>query len=187
MAQQVKETNKDAQETEAKDDFKMPEINEAEREEFRDAFKLFDKDGDGVITVDEIYEVFTSLGFSKYSKQDVKQMVDAIDIDGNGTVDLDEFIVLLRQKKSGKYEKMSYEDELKQAFAVFDRDGSGEIDSEELASIMGALGENLSKEDVEFMIKAIDINSDGQIDFKEFKKMMQLAPIQQETINKMSK
>eukprot|EP00483_Globobulimina_turgida_P000555 UN00555 len=155
------------------------EVNEAEREEFRDAFKLFDKDGDGVITTEEIYEVFISLGFRQYTKKDIQKMVEAIDIDGNGTIDLDEFIVLLRQKKTGKYEKMTYEDELKQAFQIFDGDGSGEIDSNELSTIMNALGENLSKQDIEFMIKSIDIDSNGAIDFKEFKKMMQLAPIQQ--------
>ena len=139
------------------DDEKSFEVNEQQREEFRDAFKLFDKDGDGVVTVDEIYGVFTSLGFSKYSKSDVSEMVKAIDIDGNGTIDLDEFIVLLRQKRVGKYEKLKYEDELKQAFEIFDGDGSGAIDANELSSIMNALGENLSKEDIEFMIKTVDI------------------------------
>ena len=137
-------------------------------------------------------------------------MVNAIDLDGNGTIDLDEFIVLLRNKRTGKYQQMTFEDELKQAFQVFDGDGNGEIDADELATIMKALGEKLSKQDIEFMIKSIDIvkyyyyiyllsqnrilialiimilkknqNSDGAIDFKEFKKMMQLAPIPQDTI-----
>jgi len=77
-------------------------ITDAEREEFRDAFKLFDKDGDGVITVDEIHEVFKSLGFKQYSRADVKKMVKAVDVDGNGTIDLDEFIGLLRTKKNRK-------------------------------------------------------------------------------------
>eukprot|EP01084_Bolivina_argentea_P153184 267117_1 len=164
----------------------VPTISDAEKEEFRDAFKLFDKDGDGVITVDEIYSVFCSLGFKKFSKNDVKKMVNAIDLDGNGTIDLDEFIVLLRAKRTGKYRKMTFEDELKQAFQVFDGDGNGEIDADELSTIMNALGETLTKRDIEFMIKSIDLNSDGAIDFKEFKKMMQLAPIPQDTINQIS-
>ena len=155
-------------ESEVKDESKLPEINEAEREEFRDAFKLFDKDGDGVITVDEVYTVFKSLGFKKYTKQDVQKMVEAIDVDGNGTIDLDEFIILLRQKKSGKYEKMTYEDELKQAFAVFDGDGSGEIDADELSQIMNALGEKLTKQDIEFMIKSIDMVKLKQIIFTSY-------------------
>merc|ERR1719192_3093799 len=108
-----------AQQNDEKDE--SPEITDAEREEFRDAFKLFDKDGDGVITVDEIHEVFDSLGFKQYSKSDVKKMVKAVDVDGNGTIDLDEFIGLLRTKKTGKYADMTLEDELKEAFQVFDK------------------------------------------------------------------
>ena len=141
-------------------------VTEAEKEEFRDAFKLFDKDGDGVISVDEVFNVFHSLGFKKYKKKDIAKMVQSIDIDGNGTIDLDEFIVLLRKKKTGKYKHMSYEDELRQAFKVFDTDGSGSIDASELAKTMRALGEDLSENDINFMIRSIDIDSDGNIDFK---------------------
>ena len=168
-----------------KDDSKEEiQITDAEREEFRDAFKLFDKDGDGVITVDEIYQVFTDLGFKDYAKKDVKKMVKAVDVDGNGTIDLDEFISLLRTKRTGKYANMTFVDELKAAFKVFDTDGNGEIDAEELATIMKALGEKLSKQDIEFMIRSVDLDDNKAIDFKEFSKMMQLAPIPQDTMSK---
>merc|ERR1712244_213443 len=100
----------------------------------------------GVVTVDEIYEVFQSLGFKKYNKSDVKKMVKAVDVDGNGTIDLDEFIGLLRTKKTGKYAKMTMEDELREAFKVFDTDGNGSIDADELSEVMQALGEKLSKQ-----------------------------------------
>merc|ERR1712176_939861 len=137
------------------------------------------------ITFEEIYEVFQDLGFKKYSKSDVKKMVKAVDVDGNGTIDLDEFIGLLRAKKTGKYAKMTMEDELKQAFKVFDADKSGSIDATELSNIMKALGENLTKQDIEFMIKSVDIDGDKSIDLEEFQKMMQLAPIPQDTMNKL--
>lgn len=110
-----------------------------------------------MITVDEIYTVFKDLGFKKYSKSDVQKMVEPVDLDGNNEIDLDEFIVLLRQQKAGNYKEMSYADELEQVFKVFDGDGSGAIDPQELSHIMNALGENLSTKDVEFMIKSIDI------------------------------
>ena len=98
MAQQMNDDEKD-----------VSELSTAEREEFGDAFKLFDKDGDGVITVDEIYTVLQDLGFKKYSKGDVTKMVKSVDADENGTIDLDEFIALLRSKDTGKYAKMTYE------------------------------------------------------------------------------
>jgi len=158
---------------------------EEKKEEFREAFKLFDKDGDGEITVDEIHQVFTSLGFKSFSKKDILRMVKAQDVNSNETIDLDEFILLLRSKRTGKYKRMSFDDELKLAFKVFDVNGDGSISASELAGIMRALGENLDEKDIDFMIKSIDINSDGEIDFLEFKKMMQHAPIAQETVSKL--
>jgi len=114
-------------------------------------------------------------------------MLKAVDTDGNGTIDIDEFIVLLRSKKSSKFNKMTYDDELQQAFRVFDIDGNGQIEASELAAVMKALGENLSIDDINFMIKAIDTDSNGQIDFGEFKRMMQLAPIPQDTLKTLDK
>ena len=111
-------------------------------------------------------------------------MMKEVDIDGNGEIDLDEFIVLLRQKKTGKYAKMTFDEELKKAFDIIDTDGNGDIDADELSSIMKKLGEKLSKQDIEFMIRAVDIDSDGTIDFEEFKTMMKIAPIPHDTINK---
>jgi len=160
------------------------QITDAEREEFNDAFKLFDKDGDGTITVDEIFTVFQDLGFKKYTKNDVAKMVKAVDKDGNGEIDLDEFIALLRSKRNNKYAKMTPEDELKEAFKIFDGDNNGSIDADELSKVMTALGEKLTKEDIEFMIKTVDIDGDKTIDFKEFQKMMQMKPIPQDTMSK---
>merc|ERR1712087_564533 len=104
-----------AQQKNANDDEKdeKVELSDALREEFNDAFKLFDKDGDGVITVDEIYDVFKALNFTeekgtdhKFTKDDIKKMVTAVDVDGNGTIDLDEFIALLRSQSKEKGQKV---------------------------------------------------------------------------------
>ena len=169
------------------DHISLHNVSNAEREEFKDAFRLFDKDGDGVITIDEIFEILQSLGFKKYTKSDVKKMISKVDIDGNGTIDLDEFISLLRSTKtrSDKDKAQTFEDELQKAFKIFDSDGSGQISPMELSDIMNKLGEKITEEDVKFMIKSIDANSDGQIDFGEFKQMMKLAPIAQETLAKL--
>jgi len=67
-------------------------------------------------------------------------------------------------------------DELKEAFAVFDKDGSGSITAEELMAIMTALGEKIDKKTIELMIKSVDTDGDGTIGFSEFKKMMADGP-----------
>lgn len=55
---------------------------------------------------------------------------------------------------------------------VFDVDGNGLIDREELRKVMSSLNESLSEEELDAMIKEADINGDGQISFDEFKIMM---------------
>lgn len=55
---------------------------------------------------------------------------------------------------------------------VFDVDGNGLIDREELRKVMSSLNESLSEEELDAMIKEADINGDGLISFEEFKIMM---------------
>ena len=57
-------------------------------------------------------------------------------------------------------------------YRVFDVDGNGLIDREELRKVMASLNESLSEEELEAMIKEADTNGDGQISFEEFKIMM---------------
>jgi calmodulin len=56
------------------------------------------------------------------------------------------------------------EEELKNAFKVFDKDGSGTISSAELRSVLQHLGENLTDEELDEMLKMADKNGDGNID-----------------------
>lgn len=52
-----------------------------------------------------------------------------------------------------------------EAFKLFDKDGSGKIDADELKEAMMRLGDKLSKEEAEDMIKTADLDKDGKIDY----------------------
>jgi len=56
------------------------------------------------------------------------------------------------------------EEELKNAFKVFDKDGSGTISAIELRAVLQHLGENLTDDDLDEMLKMADKNGDGNID-----------------------
>ena len=64
-----------------------------QRVELTQAFKQFDIDGDGSITVDELRRVLAALRVD-VSEEEVARMMRAADLDGNGTVDLDEFLAI---------------------------------------------------------------------------------------------
>ena len=91
-----------------------------------------------------------------------------IDVDGNGTVDFPEFLTMMARKMKDT----DSEEEILEAFKVFDKDGNGFISAAELRHIMTNLGEKLTDEEVDEMIREADIDGDGQINYEEFVKMM---------------
>ena len=56
----------------------------------------------------------------------------------------------------------------REIFDIFDETGDGTISNDEIGKVMQGLGENPSPEQIEALIKEIDYNSDGEVDFEEF-------------------
>merc|ERR1712096_561874 len=134
---------------------------------FKEAFSLFDKDGDGTITTKELGTVMRSLGQNP-TEAELQDMINEVDADGNGTIDFPEFLSLMARKMKDT----DTEEELIEAFKVFDRDGNGFISAAELRHVMTNLGEKLTDEEVDEMIREADVDGDGQINYEEFIRMM---------------
>lgn len=62
--------------------------------------------------------------------------------------------------------------EIHQAFNRFDRDDSGEVDAKELKQVMKTLGMDATNEQIKEMIKSVDVDQSGMIEFEEFANMM---------------
>jgi centrin-1 len=77
--------------------------------------------------------------------------------------------------------------EIKEAFDLFDSDGSGTIDAKELKVAMRALGFEPKKEEIRKMIADIDKSGDGQIHFEEFLAMMTVKMSQRDSREEMIK
>jgi len=71
-----------------------------------------------------------------------------------------EFLYLMSQS----VKEIDTEQELLNAFKVFDKDNSGTISSDELRNVLKSLGENLTDAELDEMIKLADHNGDGSID-----------------------
>ncbi|XP_058788853.1 calmodulin-A-like isoform X3 [Phymastichus coffea] len=138
-------------------------LTEDQVAEFKEAFMLFDKDEDGTITMAELGVVMRSLG-QRPSENELRDMVNEVDQDGNGTIEFNEFLQMMSKKMKGA----DCEDELREAFRVFDKNNDGLISSVELRHVMTNLGEKLSEEEVDDMIKEADLDGDGMVNYEEF-------------------
>merc|ERR1712146_835142 len=85
-----------------------------------------------------------------------------------GTIDFPEFLSLMARRMKDT----DAEEELVEAFKVSDRDGNGLISAAELRHVMTNLGEKLTDEEVDEMIREADVDGDGHINYEEFVRMM---------------
>jgi len=79
------------------------------------------------------------------------------------------------QRKGSTQPMTEREKKMKEAFAQFDVDGSGTIDKFELHELMKRMGITLSSSELNTMMREADRDGNGEIDFNEFKVMMNNA------------
>jgi Ca2+-binding EF-hand superfamily protein len=121
------------------------------------------------VTLKELKSVMKSLGLSP-TNDELKEMISSVDHNGDNEIDFDEFLILMRSR--GGKKARNPEQELIDAFKVFDTDNSGSIDKYELKSLMDSLGQKLSSEELNAMMEEVDTDGNGEISYEEFKAMM---------------
>lgn len=137
-------------------------LTEEQIAEFKEAFALFDKDNNGYISSSELATVMRSLGLSP-SEAEVADLMNEIDVDGNHKIEFSEFLALMsRQLKSTDSEQ-----ELLEAFKVFDKNGDGLISAAELKHVLTSIGEKLTDAEVDDMLREVSDGS-GEIDIQQF-------------------
>ncbi|XP_036076028.1 calmodulin-like [Rousettus aegyptiacus] len=115
----------------------------------------------------ELATVMKSLGQNP-PEAELQDMINEVDADGTSTIDFPEFLAIMARKMKD----IDSEDEIREAYHVFDKDGNGYIRATELHHVMTNLGEKLTDEEVDEMIREADIDGDGQVNYKEFVQMM---------------
>ncbi|CAA3006581.1 calmodulin 3 [Olea europaea subsp. europaea] len=143
--------------------------------ELKNVFATFDKNHDGFITKKELEESLKRIGISATEK-DVEEMVEKVDSNRDGLIDFDEFCKLFDPKSSRDKDEEEEREiaDWKEAFDVFDGNKDGVITVEELGLVLSSLGftEGNKLEYCKEMIRKVDIDGDGMVNFLEFKKMM---------------
>uniref|UniRef100_A0A2K6F9V2 EF-hand calcium-binding domain-containing protein 11 n=1 Tax=Propithecus coquereli TaxID=379532 RepID=A0A2K6F9V2_PROCO len=91
------------------------------------------------------------------TEAELQDMINEVDADGNSTIDFPEFLTIMARKMKD----IDSEEEIRE-------DGNGFISAAELYPVMTGLGEKLTDEEVDEMIREADIDGDGQVNYEEF-------------------
>ncbi|CAE7625893.1 CPK2 [Symbiodinium microadriaticum] len=139
------------------------QLKDDDLKELRDTFIQLDKNRDGTLSLEEIQ---TGMRTAKADlPDDIVQIVKNLDTDGSGNIDYTEFMAATLTKKQYLRREVMWA-----AFRVFDTNGDGVITKDELAKILKE-EDNMSY--IEKMVQDVDLDSNGEISFDEFCKMME--------------
>eukprot|EP00439_Symbiodinium_sp_Y106_P052297 s2807_g7.t1 len=141
------------------------QLSEEKIKALREIFVALDANGDGCLAADELRDGMAKASLGELlSKVDLDAIIEGVDADGSGMIDYTEFLAATLDRKCYLQEDVCYN-----AFSVFDQDGDGQITLEELKTILdnGTMDENaLGSKTSEDILKAVDANGDGSIDFQ---------------------
>ncbi|NWR81048.1 CABP2 protein, partial [Centropus unirufus] len=139
------------------------ELRPEEIEELKQAFREFDKDRDGYISYKDLGECMRTMG---YMPTEMELIELSQQITG-GKVDFDDFVELMGPKMLAETADMIGIKELRDAFREFDTNGDGQISMAELREAMRKLlGQQLNYREVDEILKDVDLNGDGLVDFE---------------------
>lgn len=92
----------------------------------------------------ELRVAMNALGFA-CNKEQVRKMMVEVDEDGGGTISFEEFLALMTKSAVKKDPKL----DIREAYALFDKSGSGQISLQDLRAAAQELGETVSEEKLE--------------------------------------
>lgn len=132
--------------------------------EYENAFKKYDSNGDGVISVDELSFLLETIGL-KPSEDEVIEMIATVDANHDGVLSMSEFIKLMSRHHNPI---ITPQQQYEAIFKVFDTDGNGYISRAEFKDTLFSIGQRCSEEELNSLIDEIDVNRDGIISKREF-------------------
>ena len=130
--------------------------NEDHNEEIKNTFTLFDQDNDNKITKQELSILLRALGKNITDNEINSLIVESNLVDE--LINFDSFITILN-----KITPKDTEAELLEAYELFDTENNGYINISEFRHIMTNLGEKLSVDEIDNIIKELDPTNQGKI------------------------
>jgi len=137
---------------------------------------VVDTDKSGGISEKELRVALKKVGYTPL-KQNLDEIFAEV-VDGPWTpdreMDFNEFFDFMMHQRQREGFGLKDVKEMKAVFDRFDDDGSGEISTLELADLFRHLGYTATLDDIHIFVGQVDSNASGQLDFREYLKLMSL-------------
>ncbi|KDR21640.1 troponin C [Zootermopsis nevadensis] len=136
----------------------------------RKAFQMFDTTKCGFIETLKISTILNTMG-QLFEEAELQTLIEETDPEGSGKVNFDGFCRIAAHFLEEE-DTEAMQEELKEAFRLYDREGNGFISTQTLREILAALDDKLGPDDLDGIIAEIDTDGSGTVDFDEFMEMM---------------
>ena len=139
-------------------------LDENEIKDLNKIFSAFDQDKDGQISIKELREGILQLKSVNLNEEEIYNLFKAMDVDKNFRIDYTEFLAATISEKNYLKRERLYE-----AFCILDKDNDGKITKEEIMDVLKS--EKSQEKVIENLIKEVDTNGDGTIDYGKFMRL----------------
>ncbi|KAL1498073.1 hypothetical protein ABEB36_008930 [Hypothenemus hampei] len=136
----------------------------------KNAFDTFDVEKKGSIGVVMIGTILSMLGVQTTDKI-LAEIIAEVDEDGSGELEFEEFVTLA-SRFMVEEDAEAMQQELKEAFRLYDKEGNGYITTSTLKEILKELDDKLTSDELDMIIAEIDTDGSGTVDYDEFMEVM---------------
>jgi Ca2+-binding EF-hand superfamily protein len=126
-------------------------------------FDVFDMDKSGNVDLHELVGLMQALGIS-LEEDEKRNMMKECDKDNSGSISFDEFWTYMGRRSAD----LDANELVKDVFKMMDQDGSGSVTTSEFTDVMEKLGTDLTKREIQDLVKEIDSGGDNEISLEEF-------------------
>ncbi|KAL0237475.1 hypothetical protein PCE1_000872 [Barthelona sp. PCE] len=124
----------------------------------REAFELFDLNGNGEISANELHLIMKNIN-SSYTIEDAQELIGTVDLSGTGSATLEEFSeIFLAQAQQIRDSTKS----IQRGFHLLDMDKDGYITLDDLKAVGNSINEKFESEALEEVLFECDRSNDGR-------------------------
>mmetsp|Transcript_26645 Transcript_26645/g.37508 ORF Transcript_26645/g.37508 Transcript_26645/m.37508 type:complete len:152 (-) Transcript_26645:82-537(-) len=135
-------------------------------EQIEECFNIFDAKKQGFLEPDQLGTVLRALGKNPTQKE-LKEILDEI---GKDKIDVNKVKSIYRTKKLAS--PFDQDKPMRDAFKALDKEGNGKILEAELRQILGHLGDSLTNQEVNAVMREVKVDANGYVDYNEFVSML---------------